>query len=724
MIAIALDLKPKRLDMAFCLILSDRGMSYSPGLSESSWNVDPVAAGPSQPLNGWDDPVDGWELQPSYNSGYGEYNNNGKAPFDTASNGSSSFTKVKSRKGGMNRQEYSTPPHPGGRGGRGGRGAGRGGGTANRGGRGGRGGTFIGGRGGAKSQLQGAWGQSNNNFRQYEDYGGGARGWEANGGGCQAPSWSPENGWQQVGGNNGGLSESSSRSAPSKGSNNAWHQGSRASSTGSNLGQQAGDTGGGNVEVYDYPASPFSDSQCSDLDHVEDDSDDAFFSDDSYIQESHEDQKKIKWFRDFFQDLDSMNNDQLNEHDRQWHCPACKGGPGAIDWFRGLAPLATHARTMRSRRVKLHRKFAEVLEEELRTRRSGAPCVESVQGVFGKWKGVNDERDSRQQLVIWPPILVIQNTQLDQDDEGKWIGMGNKELLDMFKDYNPLKPRHAYGPLGHRGMSLLIFSDSPAGYHDAVRLSNHFINLRRGRDDWHRPSKLIFRPGGNRILYGYLAVKEDLDIFNRHSKGKTLVKYEVRKLQEVVVEPMQRMEQENQQMQSLQNEHNTLKKTVSETSRILELRGEELQILRDRAEKQHAENKRQLADMEEFYQQESAQWADDLATKNSEMQKFRDDFDKIYSSRCQELEAQRSSLPNNQEQQTLMTDSILQKTKEVEGSLLEAQDFENKLKELEQQHHERRVQFQKQQHETALAFEQQIKTERTKFLHSFEKQML
>ena len=72
------------------------------------------------------------------------------------------------------------------------------------------------------------------------------------------------------------------------------------------------------------------------------------------------------------------------------------------------------------------------------------------------------------------------------------------------------------------------------------------------------------------------------------------MKYDVRKLQEVVVEPMQRMEQENQQMQSLQEEHNTLKKTVSETSKILELRGEELQVLRERAEKQHAENKRQV----------------------------------------------------------------------------------------------------------------------------------
>jgi hypothetical protein len=340
-------------------------------------------AGPSQALNGWDDPVDGWELQPSYNGGYGDYSN-GKAPFDTASNSSGSFTKVKPRKGGMNRQEYPAQ-----------RGGARGGGRAPGRGRGGRAG-----RGAAKAQQ----------------WGGNSRGFEVGSNGS-SESW-----WPQVKGAR--SSESSSRSGGRGASGNAWHQGARAA-TGS-----YGD--GGSVEVCDYPASTYSDSQCSDLDHVEDDSDDAFFSDDSYAQESHEEQKKIKWFRDFFQDLDSMNNGQLNEHDRQWHCPACKGGPGAIDWFRGLAPLATHARTMRSRRVKLHRKFAEVLEEELRIRRSGAPSVEVVQGVFGKWKGLNDDTDSQHQLVIWPPILVVQNTQLDQDDEGKVCAIPNPNLAQFF----------------------------------------------------------------------------------------------------------------------------------------------------------------------------------------------------------------------------------------------------------------------------------------------------
>jgi len=62
--------------------------------------------------------------------------------------------------------------------------------------------------------------------------------------------------------------------------------------------------------------------------------------------------------------------------------------------------------------------------------------------------------------------------------------------------------------------------------------------------------------------------------------------------------------------------------------------------------------------MEEFFQQESAQWAEEVESKDTELQKLRDDFDKMYQSRCQELNAQRSNLQNSQEQQSLWdTDS-------------------------------------------------------------------
>lgn len=96
--------------------------------------------------------------------------------------------------------------------------------------------------------------------------------------------------------------------------------------------------------------------------------------------------------------------------------------------------------------------------------------------------------------------------------------MGNQELLDCFSEYAPLKARHAYGPQGHRGMSVLIFEASVPGYLEAVRLYKHFREQGRDREAWNR-CRNPFVPGGKRQLYGYLASMEDLNIFNRHSAG-------------------------------------------------------------------------------------------------------------------------------------------------------------------------------------------------------------
>jgi len=96
--------------------------------------------------------------------------------------------------------------------------------------------------------------------------------------------------------------------------------------------------------------------------------------------------------------------------------------------------------------------------------------------------------------------------------------MGNQELLDHFNSYAALKARHSYGPQGHRGMSVLIFESSAAGYLEASRLHKHFIDQGRGRDAWDG-NRVSFCTGGKRQLYGYMALKEDLDIFNQHCQG-------------------------------------------------------------------------------------------------------------------------------------------------------------------------------------------------------------
>jgi len=152
---------------------------------------------------------------------------------------------------------------------------------------------------------------------------------------------------------------------------------------------------------------------CDDLEDTDDDlMSDEYESDAS--QKSHETRKNSKWFRKFFQYLDTMTIEQINEPEREWHCPACQGGPGSIDWYSGLLPLMNHAKTKGSKRVKVHRELAVLLDEELR-RRGGmvVPAGES----FGKWKGLKEEEKDHE--IVWPPMVIIQNTKLEQDENEK-----------------------------------------------------------------------------------------------------------------------------------------------------------------------------------------------------------------------------------------------------------------------------------------------------------------
>jgi hypothetical protein len=82
-------------------------------------------------------------------------------------------------------------------------------------------------------------------------------------------------------------------------------------------------------------------------------------------EKSFETRKMNKWFKSFFEDLDTLSVEQINEQTRQWHCPGCQNGPGAIDWYNGMQPSMTHAKAKGSTRVKLHRELAALLDEEL-----------------------------------------------------------------------------------------------------------------------------------------------------------------------------------------------------------------------------------------------------------------------------------------------------------------------------------------------------------------------
>ncbi|KAJ6364900.1 hypothetical protein OIU76_029806 [Salix suchowensis] len=348
--------------------------------------------------------------------------------------------------------------------------------------------------------------------------------------------------------------------------------------------------------------------------------------------------------------------EDINEPARQWHCPACQGGPGAINWYRGLEPLITHAKTKGAKRVKLHRELAELLDEELSRR--GSSVVPAGE-VFGKWKGLKDEEKDHE--IVWPPMVIVMNTRLEQDDNDKWLGMGNQELLNYFSGYAAVKARHSY--------VMVLF------YH-----------------------------GGKRQLYGYMALKEDLDLFNRHSHGKSKLKYEMRSYHEMVVNQIRQMTEDNQQLIYLENKvvkEQRHSKQLEEISRILNEKvrktEEENYIVRRRTQMHHEQNMEELDFQEQFFKEQ-------LETIHEQRGVKEEDFEKLQQDKRQ-LVKELNANPCN-------TEDYRSRVEEVE-KFIELQDTEmgeyvGERDGLIEEHAEKRSAMKRRQHEEQVEIEREF----------------
>lgn len=428
-----------------------------------------------------------------------------------------------------------------------------------------------------------------------------------------------------------------------------------------------------------------------------DDEDDALvdgsddeFSDDydsDASQRSHETRKMNKWFKGFFENLDKLTVDEIAEQTRQWHCPACHNGPGAIDWYDGIQPLITHAKTKRSLRPRLHQELALLLDEELRRRgTSWIPAGEA----FGKWKGLRESTTDRE--IVWPPMVIVMNTKLEQDENDKWIGMGNQELLEYFDGYAAKKARHSYGPSGHRGMSVLVFESSAMGYMEAERLHKHFLEQGTSREAWERNNRVLFYQGGKRQLYGYLARKNDMDIFNQHSQGKTRLKFDMKSYQEMVVIPMKQMSEDNQQLTYLKNKvvkeqekSKALKDTVVAVTQKLRETSEDNRIVRLRTKMQHEESKEMMDYQEQFFKDQIAKFQKHSEDKENDLEKR---FQVERAKACKDSNL-RDKMEKFIESQQKGVDEFVAKREELELS------HKDKLKNMKNRHWEEAVELEK-----------------------------
>nr|CAD1842145.1 unnamed protein product [Ananas comosus var. bracteatus] len=485
-------------------------------------------------------------------------------------------------------------------------------------------------------------------------------------------------------------------------------------------------SGSQNRKEGEYPSQDASVGYNSDTDpvpqqtdDVSDDNDDLLVDSDDDLsddydsdasQKSHETGKKNRWFRGFFEALDKLTVEQINEQTRQWHCPACHNGPGAIDWYKGLQPLMTHAKTKGATRVKLHRELAALLEEELRRR--GTSVVPAGE-LYGKWKGLRETTTDHE--IVWPPMVVIMNTLLEQDESDKWIGMGNQELLEYFHTYAAVKARHSYGPKGHRGMSVLIFESNAMGYVEAERLHKHFADQGTDKDAWeHR--RVLFLAGGKRQLYGYLARKEDMEIFNHHSQGKLRLKYDMRSYQEMVVNPMKQMSEDNQQLLWLKNKvvkqeqrSKALEETVKVVNQKLSETMEENRIVMLRTKIQHEENKEEMDNQERFFKEQM-----------EKVHKATEEKERIYERLLQEerAKAKQSDIDSGTtEDRKLRREEI---ARFIDSQVKGVKEFEAEREELIRMHEDKKVKLRREYLAKEVELEQEFDTALTELMEKYK----
>ncbi|KAF5813617.1 putative XS domain-containing protein [Helianthus annuus] len=144
-------------------------------------------------------------------------------------------------------------------------------------------------------------------------------------------------------------------------------------------------------------------------------------------------------------------------------------------------------------------------------------------------------------LIMWPPHVIIRNTSTGKGKDGRMEGLGNKAMDMKLRDlgFTTGKSKSMYGREGHMGTTAVKFAGDQSGLTDAMRLADYFEKQKRGRGSWASVQPM-YRQGNEdekdpnfvkldkngqkeRILYGYLGTVSDMEIVDFDTRRKVTI---------------------------------------------------------------------------------------------------------------------------------------------------------------------------------------------------------
>lgn len=154
----------------------------------------------------------------------------------------------------------------------------------------------------------------------------------------------------------------------------------------------------------------------------------------------------------------------------------------------------------------------------------------------------DDARENREDLILWPPTVIIHNTSTGKRKDGRMEGLGNKDMDVKLKElgFGGGKAKSVYGKEGHLGFTAVKFPSTEVGLREAENLAEFFEKDNHGRKGWARVQasqsgnneeknpdlvKVDKKTGEkNRVFYGYLATAMDLDKVEFDMRKKVVIK--------------------------------------------------------------------------------------------------------------------------------------------------------------------------------------------------------
>ncbi|XP_073302524.1 uncharacterized protein [Primulina huaijiensis] len=145
-------------------------------------------------------------------------------------------------------------------------------------------------------------------------------------------------------------------------------------------------------------------------------------------------------------------------------------------------------------------------------------------------------------LIMWPPSVLIHNTITGKGRDGRLEGLGNKAMDSILRDlgFPSAKSMSMHSREGHLGIHTVKFPGDESGLKEALRLAEYFIKEKHERKAWAhvKPSitlgiddeknpNLVKPDSKNgektRVLYGHLATVADLDKVTFEIKKKVTI---------------------------------------------------------------------------------------------------------------------------------------------------------------------------------------------------------